>query len=147
MIQRSLCVCIYIPHVHVQQYAVHVQTKKVVTNDSDGDYWTYCISPVVSNSLFYSFHISMCCIVWSGCVCTCVCVSVRAPVEQRVNSVAGWCGTGGNASLVFEEGGRGWRRVRKIDAGNMLTCWPLSLLLPSHSETCALSVSLSSYCS
>lgn len=30
-------------------------------------------------------------------------MSVRAPVERRVNTAAGWCGTGGNAPLVFEE--------------------------------------------
>lgn len=32
-------------------------------------------------------------------------------MERRVNSVAGWCGTGGNAPLVLEEGGRGRRRA------------------------------------
>ncbi len=58
-------------------------------------------------------------------------MSVRAPVERRVNSVAGWCGTGGNAPLVFEaEGG-----LREIDAGNTLKCRPLSLLQPSHFDT------------
>lgn len=33
-------------------------------------------------------------------VCAC-------PLEPKVNSIAGWCGSGGNALLVVEEGGRG----------------------------------------
>lgn len=41
-------------------------------------------------------------------VCARVFVCLCVPQwNGRVNSVAGWCGTGGNAPLVFEEGGGG----------------------------------------
>lgn len=46
-------------------------------------------------------------------------MSLRAPVELSINSVSGWCGTGGNAPLVFKEPGReaGREGAAEIDAG------------------------------
>jgi len=65
-------------------------------------------------------------------VCAHVFVSLHAPLEQRVNSAAGWCGIRGNAPLVSEEGGE---RVRRINAGNGVKCRPLSVLYSNSNST------------